>query len=81
MSSYCLCFGQGREEPECAREAQNIFQKTAMISRFIALLIVCTAMFGSGAYTGWKVARWVDPVLEAKSRAEAVQGFIGGLFQ
>ena len=35
-------------------------------------------MFGSGTYTGWRAARWLDPVLDAKDRTEAVSRTIGG---
>ena len=29
-------------------------------------------MFGSGTYTGWRAARWLDPLLDAKDRSAAV---------
>ena len=54
--------------------------ETAMFIRPILLFSLSAVMFGSGTYTGWRAARWLDPVLDAKDRTEAGSRTIGGLF-
>ncbi|MEL6159873.1 MAG: hypothetical protein AAFR18_11690 [Cyanobacteria bacterium J06627_32] len=51
-----------------------------MFIRFLLLSSLSLVIFGSGTYTGWRAARWLDPVLDAKDRTEAVSRTIGGLF-
>jgi hypothetical protein len=55
-----------------------------MVFRLFLLLSFSVALFGSGTYTGWRAARWLDPVLDAKDRSIAVsqtlQDTFGGLF-
>jgi|GEM_PF-1780282 len=43
-----------------------------MILRFFLLSSLSAVMFGSGTYTGWRAARWLDPLLDAKDRSAAV---------
>ena len=43
-----------------------------MFIRLILLLSLSVVMFGSGTYTGWRAARWLDPLLDAKDRSAAV---------
>ena len=43
-----------------------------MFIRLLLLLSLSAAMFSSGTYTGWRAARWLDPVLDAKARSAAV---------
>ena len=51
-----------------------------MILRLFLLSSLSLLMFSSGTYTGWRAARWLDPVLDAKDRAEAVSQTLGGWF-
>ena len=51
-----------------------------MFIRLILLLSLSVALFSSGTYTGWRAARWLDPVLDAKARSSAVSQTLRGLF-
>ncbi|MEL7354600.1 MAG: hypothetical protein AAFN38_24545 [Cyanobacteria bacterium J06560_5] len=51
-----------------------------MILRLFLLLSLSTVMFTGGTYTGWRAARWLDPVLDAKDRSAKISRTIGGLF-
>jgi hypothetical protein len=51
-----------------------------MILRLFLLSSLSVLLFGSGTYTGWRAARWLDPLLDAKQHSEAVSRTIGGLF-
>ena len=43
-----------------------------MFIRLLLLLSLSAVLFGSGTYTGWRAARWLDPVLDARNRSAAV---------
>ena len=49
-----------------------------MFIRLFLLLSFSVVLFGSGTYTGWRAARWLDPVLDAKDRSAVVSRTIGG---
>ena len=51
-----------------------------MILRLLLLSSLSLLLFGSGTYTGWRAARWLDPLLDAKDRSVAVSQTIGGWF-
>ena len=51
-----------------------------MISRLLLLSVLSLVMFSSGTYTGWRAARWLDPVLDARDRSAEVSRTIGGWF-
>ncbi|MEL6902060.1 MAG: hypothetical protein AAFY57_18665 [Cyanobacteria bacterium J06642_2] len=51
-----------------------------MFIRLLLLLSLSAAMFTGGTYTGWRAARWLDPVLDAKDRSAEISRTIGGLF-
>ena len=51
-----------------------------MLLRLLLLTAYSAAMFTSGTYTGWRAARWLDPVLDARDRSVAVRQVIGGWF-
>ena len=51
-----------------------------MFIRLILLLSLSVALFSSGTYTGWRAARWLDSVLDAKARSSAVSQTLRGLF-
>ena len=51
-----------------------------MFIRLFLLLSLSAVMFGSGTYTGWRAARWLDPVLDAKDRSAAITRSVGGWF-
>ena len=51
-----------------------------MFIRLLLLLSFSAAMFTGGTYTGWRAARWLDPVLDAKDRSAEISRTIGGLF-
>ena len=51
-----------------------------MILRLLLLSSLSLLLFGSGTYTGWRAARWLDPVLDAKDRSTAASQTIRGLF-
>ena len=51
-----------------------------MIFRFFVLSLLGVVIFGSGTYTGWRAARWLDPVLDAKDRSAEISRTVGGLF-
>ena len=51
-----------------------------MILRLFLLSSLSLLMFSSGTYTGWRAARWLDPVLDAKDRSAAVSQTLRGLF-
>ena len=51
-----------------------------MFIRLILLLSLSVALFSGGTYTGWRAARWLDPVLDAKARSSAVSQTLRGLF-
>ena len=40
-----------------------------MILRLLLLSSLSVLMFSSGTYTGWRAARWLDPLLDAKDRS------------
>ena len=43
-----------------------------MIYRLLLLFALSAVMFSSGTYTGWRAARWLDPVLDARDRSAEV---------
>ena len=49
-----------------------------MFIRLILLLSFSVALFGGGTYTGWRAARWLDPLLDAKDRSAAIGQTVGG---
>ena len=51
-----------------------------MLIRLFLLLSLSAVMFGSGTYTGWRVARSLDPILAAKDRSAAIGQTVGGWF-
>lgn len=51
-----------------------------MIIRLLLLSSLGVVIFGSGTYTGWRAARWLDPVLDAKDRTAAISKTIGSWF-
>ena len=55
-----------------------------MILRLFLLSSLSVLMFGSGTYTGWRAARWLDPLLDAQARSaaasQAVSQTVRGLF-
>ena len=51
-----------------------------MFIRLLLLLSLSAVLFGSGTYTGWRAARWLDPVLDAKYRTAAIGQTVGGWF-
>ena len=51
-----------------------------MLIRLCLLTLLSITMFTGGTYTGWRAARWLDPVLDARDRNIAVQDAIGGWF-
>ena len=51
-----------------------------MFIRLVCLLSLSAFLFSSGTYTGWRAARWLDPVLDAKDRSTAISQRLGGLF-
>ena len=51
-----------------------------MFIRLLLFLSLSAALFGSGTYTGWRAARWLDPLLDAKDRSAAVSQTVGGWF-
>lgn len=50
-----------------------------MFIRLILLLSFSVALFGGGTYTGWRAARWLAPILDAKDRSAAVSQTLRGL--
>ncbi len=51
-----------------------------MFIRLFFLLSLSAVMFSSGTYTGWRIARWFGPILDAKDRTTAISQTIRGLF-
>lgn len=51
-----------------------------MLIRLLLLLSLSALMFTGGSYTGWRTARWLDPLLDAKDRSSAVSQTLRGLF-
>ena len=51
-----------------------------MILRLLLLSLLSAVVFGSGTYTGWRAARWLDPVLDARDRSAAVSHTLGSWF-
>ena len=51
-----------------------------MFIRLFLLSSLSLLMFTSGTYTGWRIARWLDPVLDAQDRSAAISQTIGGWF-
>ena len=51
-----------------------------MFIRLLLLLSLSALMFTGGSYTGWRTARWLDPLLDAKDRSSAVSQTLRGLF-
>ena len=51
-----------------------------MFVRLFLLLSCSAALFLSGTYTGWRAARWLDPVLDAKDKTAAITTTLGGWF-
>ena len=50
-----------------------------MFIRLLLLLSLSAVVFGSGTYTGWQVAHWLNPLFDAKGRSTASQT-LGGWF-
>ncbi|MFK8186374.1 MAG: hypothetical protein AB8B99_23610 [Phormidesmis sp.] len=51
-----------------------------MFIRPLLIFSLSAVMFGSGTYTGWRAARWLDPLLDAQDRSAAISQTIGGWF-
>ena len=51
-----------------------------MLLRLLLLTAYSAVLFTGGTYTGWRAARWLDPVLDARDRSGAVRQVIGGWF-
>ena len=51
-----------------------------MCVRLLLLLSLSAVMFTGVTYTGWRAARWLDPVLDAKDRSAEISRTVGGLF-
>ena len=51
-----------------------------MFIRLLLFLSLSAVLFGSGTYTGWRAARWLDPVLDAKYRTATISQTVGGWF-
>ena len=51
-----------------------------MIFRLFVLSSLGVAIFGSGTYTGWRAARWLAPVLDAKDRSATISKTVGSWF-
>lgn len=51
-----------------------------MFIRLFLLLSFSIVLFSGGTYTGWRAARWLDPVLDVKDRSAEISRTIGGLF-
>jgi len=51
-----------------------------MILRLLLLSSLSLLLFSGGTYTGWRAARWLDPLLDAKERSTAVSQTLGGWF-
>ena len=51
-----------------------------MILRLLLLSSLSLLLFGSGTYTGWRAARWLDPLLDAQERSAAVTQTLGAWF-
>ena len=51
-----------------------------MFIRLFCLLVLSAVMFGGGTYTGWRAARWLDLLLDAKDRSAAISQTLGGWF-
>ena len=51
-----------------------------MFIRLLLLLSLSAVLFGSGTYTGWRAARWLDPLLDAKDRSATISQTVGGWF-
>ena len=51
-----------------------------MILRLLLLSSLSVFIFGSGTYTGWRAARWLDPLLDAKDKSAAVSQTLGSWF-
>ena len=49
-----------------------------MFIRLLLLFSLSALMFGSGTYTGWRAARWLDPLLDAKDHSAAIGQTVGG---
>ena len=51
-----------------------------MFIRLLLLLSLSAVLFGSGTYTGWRAARWLDLLLDAKDRSATISQTVGGWF-
>ena len=51
-----------------------------MSLRLLLLSSLSLVLFGSGTYTGWRAARWLDPMLDAKERSAVITQTLGGWF-
>ena len=51
-----------------------------MLLRLLLLTAYSAVLFTGGTVTGWRVARWLDPVLDARDRSVTVRQAIGGWF-
>ena len=51
-----------------------------MSLRLLLLSLLSLVLFGSGTYTGWRAARWLDPMLDAKERSAVITQTLGGWF-
>ena len=51
-----------------------------MFIRLILLLSFSFVLFSGGTYTGWRAARWLNPLLDAQDRSADISRTIGELF-
>lgn len=51
-----------------------------MILRLLLLSSLSLLIFGGGTYTGWRAARWLDPILDVKDHSAAISQSVRGLF-
>ena len=51
-----------------------------MLIRLLLLSSLSAVMFASGTYSGWRAARLLTPLLEAKDRSAAISQTLGGFF-
>lgn len=48
--------------------------------RILALTVYTLLIFTAGNVSGWKVARWADPILDARDRVAAASSLFGGFW-
>ncbi|MEL7142343.1 MAG: hypothetical protein AAFY15_15445 [Cyanobacteria bacterium J06648_11] len=51
-----------------------------MIIRLFLVSSLGLVIFGSGTYTGWRAARWLDPLLDAKDRSAVISQTVRSWF-